>query len=374
MIQPAQTFKSSLSPYKKPRFTGQTQHPEPPSIFLDAVKSFSYAPLVHLVAKIFTEPRFAKKLVPSMFKDFISAEQAQFFNPIEPVDFKSLDGLKLKGHWMPALKHTQETVVMGHGYKANWRGLLEVADAVRKMGYNVFLFDFRGHGDSDGVHSSFGYHEGKDAVAAIDFVKDNYPEQAKELVYYGHSAGAAALMLTPKTLKQDYPKALEQATQAIDGLILDSPYSHIDIMKLGEIQPFLNWPGSGLIPKAIRSLTKDVVLQLEKSAQKRLNLSIPFTELQPAHHFKNHALAQKPSLQYHGTQDKTTPFEHAIEVHDILKTANSQTKLITLEGQDHWEHSWQPFNDGKKYTTLVRGGDLYLDEMKEFLEKTFKAS
>ncbi len=367
--------KSSLpfSQKETVRF-GQSQHELPAQTsFKNRVKTFLYAPLVYLITRFFTEPRFAQKLAPQKFKQLVEPELAPLLGSIDSVDFKSLDGLALKGHWMPAFRpspiQSQKTVVMGHGYQVNHRALLEVANGVREMGYNVFLFDFRAHGDSEGTKASLGYHEGKDVASAIQYVKEHYPEQANQLVYYGHSAGAAAIMLTPKTISKSH---LEELNDSVDGMILDSPYESIDIEAQDQFQSVLRWEGPEFMTKFLRSTIRHVIEKLKEKAQSHLNLDILFEALRPADYFITHPLSQKPILQYHATKDTTTAFIQGQNMANVLKQQNRKAQWVVLEGAGHYSTTWAPFDTGKQYASPVRGGDVYLQEMKRFLDDVFQ--
>ena len=58
---------------------------------------------------------------------------------------------------------------------------------------NVLLFDFRGHGDSDGHTVSLGRHERLDVLAAVHYLRPQRAEQARMAMGLGISMGASAL-------------------------------------------------------------------------------------------------------------------------------------------------------------------------------------
>ena len=83
----------------------------------------------------------------------------------EDVDFKSQDGLELKGWWIPAVAsgHTSSpAIILLHPMFGNRQGftarhgslrrlrtdvdLIKVARGFHQAGYAVLMFDFRGHG------------------------------------------------------------------------------------------------------------------------------------------------------------------------------------------------------------------------------------
>ena len=104
--------------------------------------------------------------------------------PFTEVLFRSQDGLMLHGWFIPAqgvtafslqdddwAKASKGTVVFGHGRFGSKDPDVRYAPFFREAGYNSFLFDFRGHGRSEGDYTSFGFHERKDLLGAIDFLR-----------------------------------------------------------------------------------------------------------------------------------------------------------------------------------------------------------
>src|SRR5260370_30233724 len=59
------------------------------------------------------------------------------------------------------------TIILCHGYESSKGELLTLVSALQDHQYNVFVFDFVGHGANPGI-TSFGYHEADEVRAAID--------------------------------------------------------------------------------------------------------------------------------------------------------------------------------------------------------------
>ena len=57
---------------------------------------------------------------------------------------------------------------------------------------NAVMFDFRGHGDSDGHTISLGRHERLDVLAAVHYLRAQRAEQARPVMGLGISMGASA--------------------------------------------------------------------------------------------------------------------------------------------------------------------------------------
>jgi pimeloyl-ACP methyl ester carboxylesterase len=72
---------------------------------------------------------------------------------------------KRDGWFYPGLRDAP-TVVVCHGYQAQRADVLTLVTALQDHQFNVFLFDFTGHGTSPGV-TSLGYHETGELAAAV---------------------------------------------------------------------------------------------------------------------------------------------------------------------------------------------------------------
>lgn len=104
--------------------------------------------------------------------------------PYLEVIFPSRDGLRLHGWFIPSERSplppladddwsgdSKGTVIFCHGRFGSKDPDLKYAPFFREAGYNTFLFDFRGHGRSEGEYSSFGYYERLDLLGAIDLLQ-----------------------------------------------------------------------------------------------------------------------------------------------------------------------------------------------------------
>lgn len=127
--------------------------------------------------------RWSTELIKSPRPDEPSSP-SDYGLPFAEVLFPSRDGLTLHGWFIPARGVTafslededwatgsKGTVVFGHGRFGSKDSDLKYVPWLREAGYNCFLFDFRGHGRSEGDYTSFGYHERKDLLGAIDLLE-----------------------------------------------------------------------------------------------------------------------------------------------------------------------------------------------------------
>lgn len=113
--------------------------------------------------------------------------------PVEEVTFRTADGLRLSGWFLPE-RDSDKTVVICHGAGANKSNFVEFMRVFRYQGYNSLIFDFRGHGASEGHTCTFGLYEHADVRAAVDWLKSERPERARHVYGLGSSMGAMALV------------------------------------------------------------------------------------------------------------------------------------------------------------------------------------
>lgn len=77
----------------------------------------------------------------------------------EPVKFKMKDGIVISGWYIPASIHKDSLIILIHGHYADRRATREWAKHLIKAGYGIYMYDLRGHGESEGVldyiHSDF---------------------------------------------------------------------------------------------------------------------------------------------------------------------------------------------------------------------------
>ena len=127
--------------------------------------------------------RWSTEVIKGPQPDALSSPSA-YALPISEVRFPSRDGLTLHGWFIPAPGVTRSslddedwatgskgTIVLCHGRFGSKDPDLKYVPWLQDAGYNCFLFDFRSHGRSEGKYTSFGYHERKDLLGALDFLR-----------------------------------------------------------------------------------------------------------------------------------------------------------------------------------------------------------
>ena len=110
--------------------------------------------------------------------------------PYTDVNVRSSDGTTLNG-WLivgPAAKYT---VLFAHGNAGNISHRIEKLKFFSKLGCNVFIFDYRGYGRSQGRPSEKGFY--LDIAAAYEYLisRGIAPEN---IIGYGESLGGAVII------------------------------------------------------------------------------------------------------------------------------------------------------------------------------------
>ena len=112
----------------------------------------------------------------------------------ELVQFASADGTRLTGWMIPAQgaaspRAAKGTVIHFHGNAQNMSAHWRFAGWLAAEGFNVFVFDYRGYGASEGSPEPKGVYQ--DSVAAIRHVRSRPDLDPAKLLLFGQSLGGA---------------------------------------------------------------------------------------------------------------------------------------------------------------------------------------
>ncbi len=107
----------------------------------------------------------------------------------DDIFFTTGDGVRLNG-WFVPYRGAQTTLLWFHGNAGNISHRLENIKLFHdKVGVNLFIFDYRGYGRSEGRVSEEGtYLDGK---AALKYLRTRENVDPKRMVLFGRSLGAA---------------------------------------------------------------------------------------------------------------------------------------------------------------------------------------
>ena len=189
---------------------------------------------------------FLRLMVLSLFF-YLSACTALFFQPIkehllspdeydikyQDVFFNSIDGVILNGWWFDAKAQSKGVVVFLQGNSGNISTQAVAAYWLTQHNYDVFIFDYRGYGKSEGVAFLQGVLN--DIKQAILYASHQVVE-TKKIFVIGQSLGASMGVFTVSTMQE-----------IVDGVIFVSPFSDYrdiaqELLSKSKLTWALQWP------------------------------------------------------------------------------------------------------------------------------------
>ncbi len=253
-----------------------------------------------------------------MYRDFYFPDRIHYDSPdrlglsYEEVTFTSADNTLLWGWFIPARNATHPseakgTVIHMHGNAQNLTAHWQFAEWIPERGFNLFEFDYRGFGKSQGQPDPQGILE--DAVAAIDYVRNRTDIDSRKLFVFGQSLGGmlaiASCAASPK---------------GIQAVVAEAPAYSYSVWMNDRL------PGAGDILDDTHTAGACI------------------TRFPPI-----------PLLLIHGTHDQVVPYSHSVR---LYTEGNDLMRLITIEKGVHVDAM-----------TYVHG-NRYRDEMIHFFESS----
>jgi pimeloyl-ACP methyl ester carboxylesterase len=125
----------------------------------------------------------------------------------EEIRVRTDDGVTLAGWYVPPRETPGAVIVLLHGAKSDRRGTAWHAQQLVQADYGVLLYDQRALGESTGEMVSFGWLDGPDFLAVIDFLADR-PEVDSERIGVVGLSGGGHIALNAAYLAPDRMSAL----------------------------------------------------------------------------------------------------------------------------------------------------------------------
>jgi pimeloyl-ACP methyl ester carboxylesterase len=125
------------------------------------------------------------------------AAPESYLSTYENVRFPARDGVVLSGWFVPC-DGAKRAVVLLHGNGSTRTQVLSRARFFHDQGYAALLYDARGHGQSDGHLVSFGWHETRDLLGGLDWLRTR---GFNEFGCVGVSQGGATIALAAAELR-----------------------------------------------------------------------------------------------------------------------------------------------------------------------------
>ncbi len=220
----------------------------------------------------------------------------------EDVSFNASDGTRLHGWYLPG-ETGRPLILFSHGNAGNISHRVDNLRLLRELGLAVFIYDYRGYGQSAGKATEAGTYA--DMRGALSWLKAKgwAPEQ---MIYFGRSLGAGVAL----QLALESPPA---------GLVLESAFSSIEA--IGKHHYPLLWLLAGwALDARYANLTKIEQLKV-------------------------------PLLIFHGEQDEIIPPQMGRE---LFEAASQPKQFYAIPHAGH--------ND-----TYAAGGGNYWQKWQEFI-------
>lgn len=298
---------------------------------------------------------FANHLVNEFSRPHVLTDMEEFDLPVahnvpvppralqRPLAFRASDGTLLCGEFW-AQPHLAPTIVICHGYRSSRVQLRPAAALEYKSGFNVLLFDFRGHGESDSVTTSGGNAEVRDLEAAIAAARKQPETLPNKIIIHGFSMGASIALLTP-------PQS------DVTAIIADSPFARSDevlrrlvkyrlaakLHQLRTLIPALAWiiVATSVVVFRMR-FGHTFVARPDKTFKRWVTRARRSRMQQPPRYI--------PILLIHASGDQLIPLAHALRL-----VARAQKHHVPLETYfvDYSIHCGAYMHNPEQYTAVI---------------------
>jgi fermentation-respiration switch protein FrsA (DUF1100 family) len=195
----------------------------------------------------------------------------------QPVNFKSDSGANVHGWWCP-VRNSRGAVLLLPGIRANRLSMVDRARFLYRAGYSVLLMDFQATGETKGERITFGWKESRDAIAAVNFIRNTEP--ASRVAVIGSSLGGVATLLATPSLN-------------LDALILEGVYPTIETATTNRLENYFGPLGRFAAPLLLKQL--------------HMRLGISANDLRPIDHIAD---VDCPVFIMSGERDRTTTQEN----------------------------------------------------------------
>ena len=225
-----------------------------------------------------------------------------WYDPLKKETFAvtAPDGYRLYAERLIKNDAADRCVIISHGYTDNRFGALKYAGLYLDLGYDVIVYDLRGHGVNKKAFCTYSVREREDLTALIGLVRERF-SQYRVVGLHGESLGAATTA------------ACLQARPQVDFAVADCGFSDIrDILKNGLSQ--MHIPG--------------VMLRLT-GGWTRILTGCGYRQMRPVDALKENTV---PILFFHGTADELIAPWHSERMAAATKGPH---RLCLINGAPH---------------------------------------
>lgn len=246
--------------------------------------------------------------------------------PHEDIILKTPDGLKV-ACWLIKASPAKGTIIILHGVSENKTAGLPLARELHDHRYNVFLYDSRRHGESEGRFCTYGYHEKYDTRIAIDYLLARNDLRVGKIGLLGWSMGGAIALQVAAVDKR------------VAAVVAESGFATLRTVFDDYQKRIIKLPW--------HYLRNIVIKRSEYLAGFKANDVAPVEAVKSIH---------IPIFLLHGTEDNLIKYSYSEQVY---AAANEPKELWLIPGARHDD-------------VMTVGGKEYMERIIEFFEKHLK--
>lgn len=196
------------------------------------------------------------------------------------------------------------TLIVLHGYNTNRSDILPRIDALARAGFQIFTYDHRACGQSEGKKITMTLMEAEDLEKTVFPHVASLPSVDKgRMAIYGFSMGGVLAITGGARI------------ESLQAVVADSPYASLEKITAAFLhrKGIPHWPYSQMFPPALSS-------EFERDISRNDAVNAVA------------GISPRPLLLIHGNADTTVPVEHA-EL--IFAAAGKPKHLKIFPGHDH---------------------------------------
>jgi len=164
---------------------------------------------------------------------------------VQILDIKFGKQVQLQGQvLMPDVTNPVPGAILCHGLGSGWGAVRSSGLSLAKHGIASLIFDFRGHGGSEGI---FDGNEAEDVIAAWQWLSQFDGVDGKRIALIGHSAGARAAILAASEVDSPYAIVALSTPPDLDGKLGQDVFVYLEhwVKRGAEV---MEYPKQGALP------------------------------------------------------------------------------------------------------------------------------
>jgi pimeloyl-ACP methyl ester carboxylesterase len=243
----------------------------------------------------------------------------------EEINVITAEGLKLNSWLIKTPSASKGTILYLHGVADCKIDGIRHAKLLHDQGYNVFLYDARRHGDSEGKFCTYGFYEKYDVLRVIDYLVSRTDIALGKIGIIGTSMGASVALQAAALDKR------------IVALVAENPFA--------TLRSIFDDYQKRMIRLPFHFLRNIVIVRSELMAQFKASDVSPLEAVKNVH---------IPILFIYGTKDHLIKYQYSIALYEH---ASGPKELFPIENASH-NDLWQV------------AGQQYEKKILEFLKNT----